>query len=381
MKEQFNYIINHTKWCIIVSCCILFILGIIDWITGYELSFQFFYFIPLTIFASNIKFNKIELILFAFITSGVWFLADYYNNHIYSYTFLYAWNTMSRLIIFTIFALFLNSIVRHRRKIESLNTELLKKDSIVTDSIKYAKTIQDAIIPSFKNFNTIFPHSFIVNKPKNILSGDFFWYHKQDNLIYFAIVDCTGHGVPGSLLSIIGNILIQKVIIGKELSSPDEILKNLHQEIENIFNSGNIVIDDGLEIGLVVFDETQKELCISQTTQSILVVNPDGEITVPESNGFTIGGLLSKRRGPHYTSQTIKIDKGSWLYLFSDGYADQFGSVENIKFGFDNLSNLIKNMKADSTANEQSYILTDTINKWKGGRQQTDDIMIAGIGF
>jgi serine phosphatase RsbU (regulator of sigma subunit) len=380
MKNKFNYIVSNTYLCIFVSSIVLILLAVVDWLTGYEFSFQFFYFIPLTIFSFNNKFNKGSILLFAFITSLVWFLADYFAQHVYSDLFLYFWNTMSRLIVFSTFSLFLNSIIKHRFKIDLLNTELLKKELVVTDSIKYAKTIQDSIIPSFSGFNKIFPSSFILNKPKDILSGDFFWYYKYEGKVFFALADCTGHGIPGSLLSVIGNILIHRVIIDKEISNPSNILENLHDELVHVFSVGNEHIDDGMEISLVVFDESKSEICISQTSQGLILVNTDGSMKLFETNGFTVGGILSKRKGANYTSETIKIEKGAWLYLFTDGYIDQFGSEENIKFGIHNFIELLKNAH-NSSCSEQLNLLNDTIENWKGDFKQIDDITIAGIEF
>lgn len=380
MYKLFNYIVSNNFLSIIISSLVLLIIGVLDWLTGYELSFQFFYFIPLALFSYNIRFNKLSIISFAFLTSLVWFFADYLSHHIYSSLFLYFWNTLSRFIIFSSFSLLLNSIIHHRAKINLLISDLSNRNLIVTDSIKYAKTIQDSIIPPFSGFSSIIPNSFILNKPKDILSGDFFWYHKNDNKTYFAIVDCTGHGIPGSLLSVIGNILIHRIIVDQEKSIPNEILKLLHEELVHVFSTGNDSINDGLEICLVRFDELNNEISISQTTESSALVYPDGSIKIFESNGYTIGGILSKRKGAFYTSETIKIEKGSWLYLFSDGYIDQFGSKNNIKFGIDNFTDLLK-INHHHSSDEQLNILSSTIEKWKGDFKQIDDITVVGVGF
>ncbi len=292
--------------------------------------------------------------------------------------FLYVWNTMSRLIVFSVFSLFLNSIVKHRAKIDRFNLELVNKDLTVTESIKYAKTIQDSIIPSFSAFSDRFQRSFMANQPKDILSGDFFWSHKVDELVYFAIVDCTGHGIPGSLLSIIGNILIQKLIVEKALRDPSEILHRLHDELVQVFSAGNEIIDDGMEISLVQYDQHKSEISISQTMQGLIMVPPNSSATIFESNGHTIGGLIAKRKGAYYTSETVAVEKGTWLYLFSDGYVDQYGSVENEKFGIENLTNVLTEIRT-LPAHEQYSQLTKKLDGWKGQTRQTDDIMVVGV--
>jgi len=226
----------------------------------------------------------------------------------------------------------------------------------------------------------LFPASFILSKPKDILSGDFFWYSKTKNNVYFAIIDCTGHGIPGSLLSVIGNILLERIVVEKNKILPNEILKNLHEELVRIFSAGMIESDDGMEICLIQFEELKNEITVSQTSQSAIIVYPGGLLKELECNGYTIGGILSKRNGALYTSKTIKIEKGTWLYLFSDGYIDQFGTKENIKFGINNFTNLLKDIN-HLTSSQQLEIFSNTIEKWRGDLKQTDDITVVGIGF
>ena len=379
IKSLFNIIVNNKFVCSFLSVILIIIIGVIDFITGYELSFQFFYLIPLTLVSLNVKFKKRYLIFFAVLGATVWFLADFLSNHAYSNEFFYFWNAFSRLIIFIIFTLFLNFLTKYRIQIE-LDFELSKKSFLINESIKYAKTIQDSLIPPFSEFKTFFPTSFILSIPKDILSGDFFWYSKTKNNVFFAIIDCTGYGIPGSLLSVIGNILLERIVIGKNIILPNEILKNLHEELVRVFSAGMVESDDGMEICLIQFDELKNEITVSQTSQSAIIIYPDSLIKELERNGYTIGGILSKRNGAFYTSETIKIEKGTWLYLFSDGYIDQFGTKENIKFGINNFTNLLKDVN-HLTSNEQLEVFSNTIENWKGDFKQTDDITVVGIGF
>lgn len=378
VKRLLNYTKINKAVSGIVSLIIVAILCFIDWITGYELSFQFFYFIPLAVFSYNTGFSRPSIFIFSLITAIAWFIADYFSEHVYSSSYLYVWNTMSRLIVFCAFSFFLHSIQKSRAKIEKLNAQLSAKNLIVTDSIKYAKTIQDSVLPSFHNFKKLFPESFIINKPKDIVSGDFFWFNDQGNVSYFAIIDCTGHGVPGSLLSIISYSLIHRTIVDKKLNDTESILRNMHYDLVNVLSGGNEIINDGLEISLVKFDKIKNEISISQTTQGLILVNSTNSVKVFESNGYTIGGLLSKRNGAVYTSQNIAVEKGDWLYLFSDGYIDQFGSAENIKFGIEKLSEEV--LKIHQQPSEiQLNSLTKTFNQWKGETKQIDDIMLVGV--
>lgn len=379
MKSLFNNIITNIYLCSFLSVIILIIIGVIDFMTGYELSFQFFYFIPLTLVSLNVKYQKKYLLFFAVLATSIWSFADFLSSHVYSNEFFYFWNSFSRLIVFSTFTLFLNYLTKYRIQNE-LDFELSKSSLLINESIKYAKTIQDSLIPPFSEFKTYFPSSFILSRPKDILSGDFFWYTKTNNNIFFAIIDCTGHGIPGSLLSIIGNILLERIIIEKNIIFPNEILKHLHEELVHIFSAGMVDNDDGMEICLIKFDGSKNEITISQTIQSVRIIYPGNLLKEFKSNGYTIGGNLSKRNGALYTSETIKIEKGTWLYLFSDGYIDQFGTKENIKFGINNFTSLLKNVN-HLTSNEQLEIFSSTIEKWKGDFKQTDDITVVGIEF
>ena len=138
--------------------------------------------------------------------------------------------------------------------------------------------------------------------------------------------------------------------------------------------------NDGMEICLIQFNELKNEITVSQTSRSAIIIYPGGLLKELECNGYTIGGILSKRNGAFYTSETIKIEKGTWLYLFSDGYIDQFGTKENIKFGINNFTNLLRDVN-HLTSTEQLKIFSNTIEKWKGDFKQTDDITLVGIGF
>jgi len=378
MKNKIQYILNNVYLTAFSALIILLFLGLIDWKTGYELSFQFFYFLPLTIVAYNIKLNKGFLIVFSITTSIVWFLADYYANHILSNELFYFWNTISRFIVFCLFTLFLNSIVKHKKNIDLLNNELYKKSLILTESINYAKTIQSSIIPDFQDLKNIFPNSYIFSKPRDIISGDFFWYHKKNDFVFLALADCTGHGVPASLLTIVGNDLLNKIIIDKNIVLPNEILKNLHNDLVSIFSTGSEKIDDGMEISLIRFDVSKNEIILSQSSQGAIIVEPNGDIKEFACHGYTIGGMLAKRLKGEYTSQKIKVEKGSWVYLFSDGYIDQFGSDENIKFGINNFTSLLKKVH-NLSSNYQLNEFSNSFENWKGKYAQVDDILVFGI--
>ena len=252
--------------------------------------------------------------------------------------------------------------------------------SLISESVDYAKKIQNSIIPDYQKFFDFFPDSFILSKPKDVLSGDFFWSHNKNNKITFAIVDCTGHGIPGALLSVIGIILLNKVVIEKEIISPTEILGSINKELKNLFNAGNEMVDDGMEISIISYDKLTKEMIIAQTSRSVLIIDPDGTLTTFDSDVFTIGGILSRNKTTTFLDDSYQIKRDSMLYLFSDGYTDQFGSDLNIKYGIQNFHEQIKTIYK-LPAQEQREILLNRHLQWKGNMQQTDDITVIGIKF
>lgn len=363
---------------LICSFLLLISIAIIDWKTGIDLSFQFFYFIPLALFALNEKYNIRVLILIAAVVAGVWFLADYNANHRFSSPFYYYWNTMSRFIVFTFFLVFLNLILKRNSKITKLVYELTKKDKDLIESIKYAKSIQSSVIHSFYEFSEILPNSFIFLKPKNIISGDFFWFYQKENLVFFALIDCTGHSVPGALLSIIGNIMLNKVIIENNFDDTELIMRQLHIEVTKVLNFNDEKIDEGMEVAFVKLNIEDNQITVSQTTKSIIIICPDKSIKTFYTHGYTIGGFMSKRNDVFYISEEYQLQGNSWIYLFTDGYIDQFDTDDEQMFGYNRfLSLLLSIHKLDVQTQVEKLELT--LEAWKGKNEQTDDVSVVGI--
>lgn len=378
--RKLSILFSNLTLNLLIASLFTVLLGFIDYKSGYELSFQFFYFIPLFFVSYNYKIKRIILFIFSIFASLIWLISDFKSGHQYTYEFYFYWNAFSRFVIFTSFSLFLHSLVNQRYKINLLNNEISKKSNLIYDSINYAETIQQAIIPSFNTFKIYFEDSFMLFKPKDILSGDFFWSYKTNDEILFALVDCTGHGVPGSLLSTVGNILLNKIVIEKDIVNPPEVLANLNKELITLFNNGDKSIDDGMEISFVKYMPEKHEIEISQTSQNAIIIDNESNLKEVKFSYFTIGGILSKRKEPVYFSETFMMEHGNMLFLFSDGYVDQFGSSKDKKFGFQNFHQLIKS-NYKKPVDQQRDIFEKTILKWKGDFDQTDDITVIGIRF
>ncbi len=254
------------------------------------------------------------------------------------------------------------------------NEELEEKNKDITDSIKYAKRIQFAILPP----DIPFKDTFILFKPKDIVSGDFFWLISHAGKEFIAAVDCTGHGVPGAFMSFIGYTSLNKIVIEKGIYQPAAILKHLNEEVAStLHQKEDDMVRDGMDIALVCYDPAKKELQYSGAYNPLWLIRK-GELIETKANRFAIGRSISNES--EFTNHVLKIQKDDTIYLFSDGYVDQFGGEEGKKFKIKNFRDLVLSMQSKTTQ-DQSEFLNSTIEKWKGNFEQIDDILVIGRKF
>lgn len=258
--------------------------------------------------------------------------------------------------------------------IEEQNREII-------ESIQYARLIQKAVFPSENYLNTLIPDSFVLVKPKNILSGDFYWMKEKEGKIFIAACDCTGHGVPGAFISIIGYKLLNKFVLEYGILNPAEILNQLNKEFQKadkIINDGEDEIKDGMDIALCVIDKAKMIMEYAGAYNPVYQVR-NGILTQLVTDKIPIH-LFSNDSNKKFVNYQIKIESRDSYYLFSDGYADQFGGPMGKKFRYKNFQALILSSCNLSMA-DQKQIYNDAIEKWKneaGGQEQTDDILILG---
>lgn len=255
------------------------------------------------------------------------------------------------------------------------------QNKIFIDSINYARLIQNAILPTKKQIEEILPESFVYAMPKHIVSGDFYWIKKHKNKVFVSVCDCTGHGVPGAFISIIGYKLLSKFIIEYGFSKPAMILNQLNKEffvadkqiIENIFE-----IRDGMDISLCVIDKSKMTMMYAGAYNPVYKIRK-GKLTKLSVDKIPIH-LFTSHTGRKFTNHEIKIEKGDVFYMFSDGYADQFGGPKGRKFLYKNFKKLILSIQ-HLTMSAQKEILNKTIEEWKdvSGQEQTDDILLLGF--
>ena len=254
--------------------------------------------------------------------------------------------------------------------------ELAQKNKDITDSIRYAKRIQFAILPETSPFH----ETFILFKPKDIVSGDFYWFTEVGDKEFFSAVDCTGHGVPGAFMSIIGHNSLTKIVREYGIYEPGRILTQLNKEVVGTLHqrtdSGDVY--DGMDLALVSYDRKEKILEYSGAFNPLYLIR-DGEILETKADKVSIG-RSSISTSMEFTNHRIEIKPGDTVYLFSDGYADQFGGELMKKFKYKNLKELILRIQPESMDRQRS-ILDQTLEDWRGEVAQIDDILVIGRRF
>jgi serine phosphatase RsbU (regulator of sigma subunit) len=268
-------------------------------------------------------------------------------------------------------------VVRQKGELEGqkMKIEELYKD--VTDSIKYAKRLQDSILPPDSVRVNLIPNSFVLFKPKDIVSGDFYWMDSTEDKIHIAAVDCTGHGVPGAFMSLVGSNALDIAVQGDSKKTPAEILGELNRVTSESLNKGegNSNVRDGMDLAMISFNKDFTKMEYSGANNPLYHVRGD-VLTQTKADKFAIGSF---EYGEHqYTNHDIEIKKGDLIYIFSDGYADQFGGIKGKKFMYRQFREVLMEIK-DFPMEEQGSILNDKIENWRGNYEQIDDILVIGV--
>ncbi|MBI1837600.1 MAG: SpoIIE family protein phosphatase [Flavobacteriia bacterium] len=276
-------------------------------------------------------------------------------------------------------------IIKQKQDVEYQNQIIEEKNLLVStqnkdikDSIKYAKRIQKAILPPKEFWNKILPDSFVIYRPKDILSGDFNWIAETNSHIFIAAADCTGHGVPGALISIVNYNLLNKAVLEKGLANTGEILDavnewltdSLHQKVENS------TVKDGMDISLISINKENGEIYFSGAYNSLFVVTGN-QIVQYKGNKFPVGSFLDEQLN-HFSTNKVQVEKGSMLYLFTDGYPDQFGGAKGKKFKYKNLKENLLKISSFDLEFQRNYLL-NSFNEWKGDMEQVDDVLFIGV--
>lgn len=270
-------------------------------------------------------------------------------------------------------------VVRQKAEIELQSQKIEVFYKQVTDSIRYAKRIQEAILPPDSFVKKLLPDSFVLYKPKDIVSGDFYWFEELNGKALFAAVDCTGHGVPGAFMSIVGYNLLKQIVSKHQNTQPSFVLDELSKGVSETLHQRNFeesTSKDGMDITFCSFDQKNYELEFAAAFNPLFLVR-DGEMFEIKGNKFPIGIFLEKET-KKFTNHKLKVKKGDVIYIFSDGYADQFGGAKGKKFMQNQFRNLLFDIHIKPMP-EQKRILDQTIEHWRGNEDQVDDILVMGM--
>lgn len=268
-------------------------------------------------------------------------------------------------------------IEQNKKLLEIAFDEIAQKNKDISSSIKYAHRIQQAILPFEQEMNATFDGLFILYLPKDVVSGDFYWYQQKREADILILADCTGHGVPGAFMSMIGYSLLSQIINERNILDPSEILYQLNLGVIKALKQYDETnsIWDGMDISICVIHKNKRQLIFAGANQSLLFVQQEELKIIPaDKNG--IGGVLKKHK--KFTNHYLNITQDTFFYLLSDGYTDQFGGEENKKFSKARFKNIISKIAAKD-ALEQKVILEQSLKDWQMSKSQVDDILVIGF--
>jgi phosphoserine phosphatase RsbU/P len=270
-----------------------------------------------------------------------------------------------------------------RLSLAETNKELAIKNKDIFDSINYAERIQHALLPSHEKIAQSLTDFFIFYKPKDVISGDFYWYSKvrttpgdalqEEDIVVIAAVDCTGHGVPGALMSIIGSTILNQTLTNAAINTPAEALNFLNRQINRTLNN----IKDGMDISLCAINLKSKRLQFAGANNPVYIIRKKELIEI-KADKQSIGADVEHADVKTFTNHIFQLEKGDCVYLFTDGYADQFGGNAGKKFKYKQFHEVLIEIH-ERPMKEQYRILENRHEEWKGTLEQVDDILVIGF--
>lgn len=311
------------------------------------------------------------------------------------------WQVLSffLIVVYVVFLIKNRRLKKSKLKLEQLVEErtaaLKHKEQEVTDSIRYALRIQLSIIPTQDKVKSLLPKSMVYYKPKDIVSGDFYWVDHINDEVLFAAVDCTGHGVPGAMMSVIGLKLLDQAVQDKQLSSPADILQYLDIGVNNTLRQSYdpSAVKDGMDLALCSINYKTLTLQYAGAFNSMLLVRKNIASTYQITNdrevfyGNDILEIKSDKLpigsnadgvADTFTNHKIQLLKDDCIYVYTDGFADQFGGAKGKKFKYNQLKDIIA-ANAHLPISDHYNVLDKAFNSWKGKLEQVDDVLVIGV--
>ncbi len=293
---------------------------------------------------------------------------------------LYA--TVSGLFLVMLFSVFVFNRLRITRKQKSIIEEqkniVDEKQKEILDSITYAKRLQEAILPPDHMVKKVLPESFIFYQPKDIVAGDFYWLEQKDDTLFLAAADCTGHGVPGAIVSVVCSNALNRTVLEFGITDPGKILDKTRELVLDTFSKGSQEVKDGMDISLCSIrrskDENKVELKWAGANNPLWFIQQK-ELKEIKANKQPIG----KTENPlPFTTHTVELEKGDSIFLFTDGFADQFGGEKGKKFKYKPMQELLLRI-SDLSSEKQKEELEVTFKNWRSSLEQVDDVCIIGV--
>ncbi len=289
------------------------------------------------------------------------------------------WFVVLGLVVVSLVLLLIYSrfkVVRKQKKI------IEYQNNKIVESINYSKKIQDALLPDLNTMNSTVGDLFILYEPRDIVSGDFYWYKKFDHSIVIACVDCTGHGVPGAFMSSMGSLLLDKVVDQEELS-PSEILNKLNAEIIRVLHQQEEAeIQDGMDISICKMNMLNKTVSFSGARNGVIVVK-NGNFHKYKADLFPVGGYYKNRsKGGErvFSTQELAVAPGDWLYMYTDGFIEQIGGEgPGAPMNYDQFGQCLIAVSNEESAAQKQQSLLKKLGEWQGNHERTDDVLILGF--
>ncbi len=274
------------------------------------------------------------------------------------------------------------AIHKEKEKINQLKIEVEFKHKEIVDSVNYAKRIQEAILPPVEDISSFFLESFVLFKPRDIVSGDFYWFYQKNDLAVIAACDCTGHGVPGAFMSMIGNTLLNQIVIEKGNSSPAKILTLLNEAVRKALKQSREGNEsrDGMDLALCVINKAENKLVYAGANRPLYYFDnqkPENKFGEIKPSKFPIGGHDFDGKKIFAETELENIQNLNF-YIFTDGFADQFGGPKGKKYMLKNLQRTFEEIQSSNLTDQMTKI-DDSLENWKTGYDQVDDVLVIGF--
>lgn len=266
--------------------------------------------------------------------------------------------------------------VINRKTIEKLHRRLENVHKEVTDSINYAQVIQRAMLPDRSQLQAAFPNSFILFRPKDVLSGDFYWFKRVKNRIIIMVADCTGHGIPGSMLSMLGFNMLYEAVITRRLEEPAKILENLCRQFERMRRYAASSINDGMDVACCTVDLENRVMTYAGANRPVVIIR-NNELMEIKPDKRSISGVELPARNK-FNTHSLPILENDRVFMFSDGYADQFHYATKKKMLIKRFRELLVS-SSSLPFSEQEKAITHYFENWKGDMEQVDDVLVLGF--